>query len=247
MNAWRQLALPFVYAPQFAGADFLAAASNAEALAWLRQPQAWPQGRLALWGGEGCGKTHLLHVWAERRAGTLLDGPALAAVGLAPPDRPLAVDDADAAAERPLLHLLNAAAEAGQPVLLAAREPPGRWAVALPDLASRLRAVLAVQIRPAEETLLRTLLARLLADRQLHVPETLQEWLLARLPRTQAALREAAARLDHAALAAGGVSRSLAARVLAEMGTQPAEADPTKCDRIVKSTARGGAAEPPLL
>jgi chromosomal replication initiation ATPase DnaA len=239
---WRQLALPFAHAPQFAGADFLAAPSNAEALAWLRRPEAWPQGRLALWGGEGSGKTHLLHVWAGRRGGALLHGPALAAAGFAPPDRPLAVDDADAAAERPLLHLLNAAAEAGQPVLLAGRDAPGRWPVALPDLASRLRAVLAVQIRPAEASLLRALLARLLAERQLDVPEGVQEWLLARLPRTPAALREAAARLDRAALGAGGgVTRSLAALVLAEMTGQDDH------DRIVKSSTRGGAAEPPLL
>lgn len=239
---WRQLTLPFVHAPQFTGADFLAAPSNAEALAWLRRPQTWPQGRLALWGGEGSGKTHLLHLWAARRAAALLHGPALAATGFAPPDRPLVVDDADAAAERPLLHLLNAAAEAGHPVLLAGRDAPGRWPVALPDLASRLRAVLAVEIRPAEELLLRLLLARLLAERQLDVPEEVQEWLLLRLPRTPAALREAAARLDRVALVAGGGrTRSLAARVLAEMAGQHDD------DRSAKSSAQGGAAEPPLL
>ena len=233
---WRQLALPFAHAPQFAGADFLAAPSNAEALAWLRQPETWPQGRLALWGGEGSGKTHLLHVWAGRRGGALLHGPALAAAGFAPPDRPLAVDDADAAAE------------AGHPVLLAARDAPGRWQVALPDLASRLRAMLAVEIRPAEESLLRALLDRLLAERQLAVSESVQEWLLARLPRTPAAMREAAARLDRAALvAAVGVTRPLAALVVAEMTGQHANHDPPKSDRFVKSAAGGGAAEPSLL
>jgi chromosomal replication initiation ATPase DnaA len=248
MNAWRQLALPFEHAPQFRGADVLAAPSNAEALAWLRQPETWPQGRLALWGGEGSGKTHLLHVWAERRAAALLQGPVLNRADFAPPDRPLAVDDADVAAERPLLHLLNAAAEAGHPVLLAARDAPGRWQVALPDLASRLRAMLAVEIRPAEESLLRALLARLLAERQLAVSESVQEWLLARLPRTPAAMREAAARLDRAALvAAVGVTRPLAALVVAEMTGQHANHDPPKSDRFVKSAAGGGAAEPSLL
>jgi hypothetical protein len=43
------------------------------------------------------------------------------------------------------------------------------------------------------------------------VPQTVQDWLLLRLPRHPAALREAAARLDRAALAAGGgVTRGLA-------------------------------------
>jgi hypothetical protein len=37
------------------------------------------------------------------------------------------------------------------------------------------------------------------------LPPSVQEWLLARLPRTPAALREAAGRLDGAALATGRV------------------------------------------
>jgi chromosomal replication initiation ATPase DnaA len=45
-----------------------------------------------------------------------------------------------------------------------------------------------------------------------------QEFLLAHLPRTPAALQEAAARLDRAALASGGrVTRALAAAVVDEM------------------------------
>jgi chromosomal replication initiation ATPase DnaA len=218
---WRQLALPFEHAPEFAAADLFASASNAEALAWLAQGAVWPQGRLALWGREGCGKTHLLHVWAERAGARLLAGAALPREPERP-DGPLAVDDADAAEERPLLHLLNAWAEAGLPVLLAARTPPARWAVALPDLASRLRAITTVEIRPPDDDLLRSLLARLLAERQLAVPEPVQEFLCRRLPRTPAAMREAAARLDRAALVAGRrVTRALAADVLSDM----AEAD----------------------
>lgn len=153
----------------------------------------------------------------------MLAGPTL---GLVPPDSDLAVDDADAAPERPLLHLLNAAAEAGFFVLLAAGAPPARWGVELPDLASRLRATVAVEIGRAEDELLGALLRRLLAERQLVVAEPLLEWLLRRLPRSQAAMREAAARLDRAALAAGrAVGRAEAAEVVAGM-TDAGESDP---------------------
>ncbi len=209
----RQLALPFPHALHFRAEEFLAAASNAEALEWLRNTGSWPLGRLALWGPEGCGKTHLLHLWAQQHGADLLAGPLLAA---RLPEGPVAVDDADAAPERPLLHLLNAAGEAGLPVLLAGRAAPARWNPALPDLASRLRATTAVRIGPAEDELLRSLLARLLAERQLAVVEPLQDWLRLRLPRSQAAIREAVARLDHAALASGGrVTRALAQAVAA--------------------------------
>ena len=212
------MALPFPHAPHYRAEEFLAAESNAEALEWLRHTAAWPGARLVLWGPEGCGKTHLLHLWAARHRAKMLAGPLLAAPrpDLRPPTEPLAVDDADAAPERPLLHLLNAAGEAGLPVLLAGRAAPARWNAALPDLASRLRATTAVQIGPAEDALLRGLLARLLAERQLAVAEPLQDWLRLRLPRSQGAIREAVARLDRVTLASGGpVTRALAQAVAA--------------------------------
>jgi chromosomal replication initiation ATPase DnaA len=212
----RQLALPFPHAPDFSRARFLRAPCNEEALAWVGREAEWPMRRLAVWGEAGSGKSHLLHLWAQRHRIPVLAGAQLR-LAEAAPDRPVALDDADLAAERPFLHLLNAAAESGLPVLLAARTPPSRWSIALPDLASRLRAILAVRIRPAGDELLRALLAALFVDRQLAVAEPVQEMLLRELPRNPAALREAAARLDRLALAAGGrVTRGLAAEVVAE-------------------------------
>jgi len=206
----RQLALPFA-PPQEFHADFLEAPSNAEALAWLDRTAAWPGARLLLWGEAGVGKSHLLSRWA----GTVIDG---AAVAFPAPPGPLAIDDADAAPEEALLHVLNAAAEAGHPVLLAARSAPSGWSIDLPDLASRLRAVTAVEITPPDDELLAALLARLCAERQLAVAEPIQAFLRARLPRTPAAMREVAARLDRAALSSGrAVTRPLAALVVEAM------------------------------
>jgi len=242
---WRQLALPFVHQPQFTAAGFLAAASNAEALAWLARTEDWPQGRLALWGEEGCGKTHLLHLWAERTGAAVLAGAALP--DLPPAGRPLAVDDADTAPERALLHLLNATAEARHPVLLAGRAAPARWNAALPDLASRLRAVTAVPIHPPEETLLRALLASLLAERQLAVSPPVQDWLLLRLPRTPAAMREAAARLDHIGLAAGHkIGHAIAASAVADMPRAAEPAIPNHED-FTAGEAPASTAPPRLL
>jgi len=224
-----QLPLPFQYRPSYAAADFLAAPSNEAARTWLERTEDWPDHRLALWGGAGCGKTHLLRLWAGRRGARVLLGSALTGLLELLPSAGIALDEADAVTDEiALLHLLNAAREAGVPVLLAARAAPARWPVRLPDLASRLRAVTAVDIAPPEDSLLRALLMRLLADRQLGVGPGLQEWLLLRLPRSPAALRDAAARLDRAAMAAGGgVTRAIAAAVASEVGdtqTSPAQA-----------------------
>ncbi|MBV9654669.1 MAG: chromosomal replication initiator DnaA [Acetobacteraceae bacterium] len=213
----RQLPLPFRHEPDYHHAAFLEDASNAAALAWLGNTAAWPAGRLAVWGEAGCGKTHLLHRWAGEQSGLYVSGAALRAWPdpLGPGAGGVAIDDADQAAEEPLLHLLNDCAEAGRPALLAAVTPPARWPIRLPDLASRLRAVTAVRIGPAEDALLRALLLRLLRERQLAVPEAVQEWLLRHLPRTPQAVREAAARLDRLALATGArVTRATALGVI---------------------------------
>jgi chromosomal replication initiation ATPase DnaA len=222
-----QLALPIFREPRPAAADFCAAPSNADACAWLRRTEAWPGLRLALWGEAGSGKTHLLHVWAESNQALVCTASKL--TGLPVVSRGLAIDDADALIdEAALLHLLNAAAEARRPVLLAARAPPARWQVSLPDLASRLRAITAVGIGPPEDTLLRILLARLLAQRQLRPAESVQDWLVRRLPRSAAALGDAVARLDSAALdRQRNITVPFAASVLADV-LQPDEICGTK-------------------
>jgi chromosomal replication initiation ATPase DnaA len=236
--ARRQLALPFLHRPRYAALDFLAAPSNEEARAWLDRTAAWPDGRLVLWGPPGCGKTHLLHVWCEAAGATLISAAAESSDPLAAARvGALAVDDADRPRdEAALLHALNVAASSGSPVLLAARGPPAAWSLGLDDLASRVRAALAVAIGRAEESLLAALLARLLAEHQLVVAPAVQGWLLNRLPRSPAAMCETVARLDAATMEAGrGVSRELASVALAGMlddGDQAEGAETRRSDRF---------------
>ena len=231
----RQLPFRFPHTPHFTAAEFLPTAANQVALGFLANTAEWPHGRFALWGGPGTGKTHLLHVWAAEHGAALI--PAARLQGAAWPANPCAIDDLDRLDSEPaLLHLLNAAAEAGHPVLLAASRPPARLPIGLPDLASRLRATSAGEIGPADDAFLAALLARLAAARQMVLAPALQAWLLARLPRTPGAIRDAVARLDRAALAEGcAITRSLAARALADLPAdlphddfagEPAEASP---------------------
>ena len=209
-----QMLLPFPRAPNFDPRDFVPAASNQAALAWLDFD--WPERRLALWGPGGCGKSHLLHVWAQRVGAPVLAGSSLRDLDGMPERGGLALDDADTIAAEPLLlHLLNTARDRGLCVLLSGHTAPSRWDVRLPDLSSRLRAITATEIRPPSDDLLAVLLARLLADRQLSVSQPVQDWLLTQIDRTPDALRQAVARLDDLSLTAGKpITRSLAAKVI---------------------------------
>jgi chromosomal replication initiation ATPase DnaA len=201
--AARQIPLPLPREPTFREADFLRAPANEAALTWLGRTEIWPDRRLVLWGDEARGKTHLLHIWAARHAASFVGGKALSDFPDVPLPAGMAVDDADHAEETALLHLLNTAHDLDRPVLLAARTPPARWSLTLRDLASRLRAVTAVEVEAPDVDLLRRLLPRLLHERGLEAGETLSDRLLLRLPRNPAVLREAVDCIDRAAWIAG--------------------------------------------
>jgi chromosomal replication initiation ATPase DnaA len=214
----KQFALPFAeLAEPFTVEDFCPAPSNAAARDWLARPDAWSNARLVLWGEAGCGKTHLLHLWAQARQAQIFNGSVLH--GVIRPIGPVAVDDADLAPEpAALLHLLNAAAEEGFPVLLTSRQPPARIGYKLADLTSRLRASANAEIRPPEDELLEALLTRLAAVRQLSLPIPVRNLLLLHLPRAPGFYREAVARLDRLAMDHGArITRPMAAAMLAEM------------------------------
>lgn len=216
----RQLPLPLDHAPSYHAAEFHPTAGSNLALEWLDKPEIWSHGRLVLWGESGCGKTHLLHIWAQSHGAHWLNGPALRGI-LPEVTTPLAVDDIDILSdETSLFHLLNAATAARLPVLMAARKPPARLALHLPDLASRLRASMTVEITAPDDTERAAFLARLAAGRQLVLNIQVRNYLLSHLPRTPAALIEAITRLDRAALAHGGkISRNLAANLMKDIAS----------------------------
>jgi chromosomal replication initiation ATPase DnaA len=221
-----QMLLPFRHSPHFDARDFVPADSNREAIAWLESE--WPERRLALAGPGGCGKSHLLHVWAERAGAVVLTGAALADLDDVPMTGNLALDDADTVREETLLlHLLNTARDRGLRLLMSGRTPPSRWPVRLPDLSSRLRAVTVVEIGPPDDDLLGALMMRLIADRQLAVTGPVQAWLLKRLPRSAAALRDAVVRLDRESLVRGtAITRKLATEVLPDLLGEPGDEFP---------------------
>ena len=218
MNVPRQLALALPHAESFARDDFLTGASNDAALATIERWPDWADRVLALTGPEGAGKSHLAALWAEKAGARRVSARALGETDLlhALATGALVVEDAsDELDERALFHLLNLVREEDGYLLLTARMLPATWGVALPDLASRLRAVPVVTVSAPDDALLRAVMVKLFADRQLAVDETLIAYLATRIERSFAAARETVERLDREALRQQrGVTRALAAELL---------------------------------
>lgn len=219
----RQLALALDHAERLTREDFLPGASNAAALALIDRWPDWPSRALALVGPEGSGKSHLASIWAEQsgarflsaRALELADLPAQFATGA------LVLEDCapQDLQERALFHLLNLVREEESWLLLTTRSAPTAWAVALPDLASRLRAMPTVSLSGPDDGLLRAVLVKQFADRQLSVDEALIAYLLPRIDRSFADARRVVETLDREALQRGRpVNRALATELLREAG-----------------------------
>ncbi|MCA0245041.1 MAG: DNA replication protein [Proteobacteria bacterium] len=216
------LALP---PPTYAREDFVVADGNREALAWLDRWPDWPAPALSLSGPTGCGKTHLGRIWATRSGaavmeGTDLDGKSVADLTeLAAASPAIAIEEAQRAPERALFHLYNLMRERRGSLLLISPEPPARWAIALPDLASRLRAAPAVAVAPPDDDLLGSIILKQLADRQLHAGAGVVQYLVSRMERSAEAACRVVAALDRRALAERReIDRRLAIDVLAEIG-----------------------------
>ena len=206
-------ALPVALGPE----DFFVSESNADAHAMVAGGLRWPEGKLALVGPEGSGKTHLARIWqgitgAERREARDLSRE------LPPAGASVAVEDAETLpheAEAALLHLHNHLHGTGGRLLLTSDRPPARWGIRLPDLASRMQATTVVRLEPPDDGLLGALLAKQFADRQLFPAPGVLAYVARRIERSHAAVAAAVASLDRASLAEGRrVSLALARRVL---------------------------------
>jgi len=219
-----QLAIDLPHRPALGRADFLVSDCNAAALQWIERWPDWPAPALVLHGPAGSGKSHLAELWRERSGGVMVAGEDLP--GADPNElasrRAVALDDAARAPERGLLHLYNCCSEAGARLLVVAREAPASWPIALPDLASRLRAAPSVAIAAPDDRLLAAVLVKLFADRQVQVTPEVIGFLLRRMERSFAAAGALTERLDRLALGAGRpITVALARRVLAEAQNKP--------------------------
>lgn len=219
MSVPRQLALALDHTESLTRDDFLVGPSNDAALAMIERWPDWPNRAIALAGPAGSGKSHLASIWAAQSGARFLSARALPETHLpsALATGALVVEDIadDGLDERAMFHLLNLARQDDGWLLLTARTPPTQWTVALPDLASRLRAIPAVVLTPPDDALLRAVTVKLFADRQLAVDESLVGYLLTRIERSFAAVRAAVALLDEEALRRKRpVNRALAAELL---------------------------------
>ncbi|MGB0902999.1 chromosomal replication initiator DnaA [Halocynthiibacter sp.] len=224
-----QLSFDLPLPPALGREDFLVSQSNAIAFAALENPAAWPAGKLALIGEAGSGKTHLAHVWAQDNEAVITDARRLNTADIeALANAPLVVEHIEDIAgnpylERAMFHLHNLTLANRQPLLITGRAEPAHWAIALPDLKSRMQGTPAIRIDAPDDALLMQVMVKLFFDRGIEVKAPVVDYLVKRMDRSLNAARTLVQALDQEALARGKpIGLRLAGEVLDNITPQSA-------------------------
>ena len=176
---------------------FVVSDSNRAAVEALED---WPNligGVMAICGPEGCGKSRLGQIWAERVGAVALHGAEAALIDpLELEGGPVLLDRAMEADDETLFHLINLAQAPGGALLMISRPAPSAWSVALPDLRSRLDAVISVPVEAPDDSVLAAMLESRFAERGIRPARDVIPYLLRRIDRSAAAAGEIVDRLD---------------------------------------------------
>ena len=129
--------------------------------------------------------------------------------------RAVLLEDADRrAADMVLFDLINMA-DAGASLLITGRNPPAAWQCSLPDLRSRLNALMVVSLSPPDDVVLLAVLRKFFSQRNIRVSEDVLSYLLKRIERSVPAAWDVVDRIDAVADAQGReITRPLAREVL---------------------------------
>lgn len=167
--------------------NFIETRANLEALKIVQAWPNWPSAALWLLGPSGSGKTHLGTAWAEKmRASGTFDGMFL--------------DEVQKTDETYLFDIINRALSGQISGLIIAA--PDIFTPAMPDLASRLRAMPKAVLREHDDADLEPILRHLFAQQGRDISRDVVEYILKYTDRSVAALRNLVMDLDISASAA---------------------------------------------
>lgn len=176
-----QIALPLAASPGSSATRIVVGAGNRRAVEAFAHAASWPFGTALLGGPPRSGKSLLARWFAENGKGE-------------------AIDDADRLDETELFHRWNRAQHSGTPLLLIGGAGEAGWDIALPDLASRLKAALHLAIVPPDDAMLADLIALHAEARGLALGEGAAAYLVPRTVRSYAEIETLVAAIDRLSL-----------------------------------------------
>ncbi len=206
--------------------DLIESHANKMAILMVDKWPDWPGNVSVLAGPIGAGKTHIASVWADKADAVMCKCVELANrldefVKLASQGSNFLVEDATSGFinETAMFHFLNAVKQGGGYALITSRSWPIEWNIKLPDLASRLKAVQIFELSEPDDELLRHVMIKLFADRQLSVDEKVIDYCVLRMERSLESAGRLVEAIDAEAMSRkSAISRTTAANALEHLG-----------------------------
>ena len=175
-----QIALP-LRAAEAGPSRIVVGNANATVIEACAVAQTWPFRTAVLAGPPRSGKSLIARWFAETGLGE-------------------AIDDADRIDETEVFHRWNRAQESGKPLLIVRSAAPGGWQITLPDLASRLGAVMKLEIGAPDDAMLAELIAGHAEQRGLPLGPDAASYLVPRIERTHSGVEQTVAAIDRLSL-----------------------------------------------
>lgn len=206
--------------------DLIESKANEMAISMLDSWPNWP-GRVSVLAGPiGAGKTHIASVWAEKASATVCKCIDLTKkldefVELASNGQNFLIEDAGSGVidETAMFHFLNAIKQGDGYGLITSRSWPIEWNIKLADLASRLKAVQIFELSEPDDELLRHVMVKLFADRQLPADEKIIDYCVLRMERSLESAGRLVEAIDAEALSKqSAITRVTAATALERLG-----------------------------
>ena len=211
----KQLPFAFEVPQQMGRDDFMVANCNSEAFQMVESWPNWLTKGVVIYGPEGCGKSHLARMFADKILSS--DTPKKGSVGIinatqvkmrnvkriAAENKNLVIENLTVKADNEaLFHLFNIYQnEPERYMLWTARIAPHRMRFGLKDLQSRLNMLPSIAIKEPDDMMLQTLIVKLFNDRQLLISPEILEYILLNTRRSFAYVERLVEEIDAVSLA----------------------------------------------
>lgn len=198
----KQAPLSLELAEDYSPESYFVSPANAEAHGLIERWPDWGSAYgLLIYGEEGCGKTHLAHLWRQHSGAVFVNAKAITEKTYASA-KCFILDGLEQVreCEEAFFHFLNHVQQQKGYLLCTSRVAPVDLPIRIRDVQSRIMGLLQVKVTPPDEALLSLLLTKRFADRQLKVSAEVVAYAVNRIERSYQAVDAFIRKLDAHAL-----------------------------------------------
>ncbi|MBQ8481303.1 MAG: hypothetical protein IJ532_02075 [Alphaproteobacteria bacterium] len=212
-NKLRQLPFEFEARNYMGREDFMVSDCNIQAFEMLDTWPDWVSFGLLIYGPQGCGKSHLAHLFINKvrqnlskpQEASIIEAAQINSRNvrrLAEENKCLVVENVHRGNnEEALFHLFNMFNEQGRYMLLTAEKAANNLHFSLPDLQTRLNSLPSIAISEPDDVMLKMLIVKLFNDRQIIIREDILTYIINNTERSFAYIRDLVKEIDEVSLA----------------------------------------------